>query len=151
MNNKPKYEIERLRSINAELLAALKRMASEYGRQNEDALDQAEGQQSPRPRASEHKRIAIYFGRADLDCQGDLDCLGCLVGLCLGCLVDLAPDCLDWREPPPLAELLPPEQPPLEPPQLELPAQPPLALLAELPLALPAHSPLAGLLKVPPI
>jgi hypothetical protein len=42
MNNKPKYEIERLRSINAELLAALKRMASEYGRQNEDALDQAE-------------------------------------------------------------------------------------------------------------
>jgi hypothetical protein len=35
-------ENKQLRELNAELLAALKRLNSEYGRQDEDALEQAE-------------------------------------------------------------------------------------------------------------
>jgi hypothetical protein len=35
-------EVEELRELNAELLGALKRLNSEYGRQDEDALEQAE-------------------------------------------------------------------------------------------------------------
>jgi hypothetical protein len=34
--------VKELRELNAELLAALKRLNSEYGRQDEDALEQAE-------------------------------------------------------------------------------------------------------------
>jgi hypothetical protein len=34
--------VRQLRELNAELLGALKRLNSEYGRQDEDALEQAE-------------------------------------------------------------------------------------------------------------